>query len=726
MKKTINLILLTVLFATPLLAADFFVAPTGDDGAAGTLSAPFKTLSKAKSAVRTALHSGSGPINIYVRAGIYYMDSTLILTPEDGGTAARPVSYSAYQGEKVVLSGGKKITPTWTPYSGDIMVADIGSDYDFDMLFLGDDEMLTMARWPNFDADKILQGYGNLSEYKARASHWSNPIGGYMRALHNGHWGGNSFKIVGSSAYGDKDPGSGITPDFTQDDVIFEETDAPGESSNKGMEWAGDNNRGSKIDPDYMMAENIFEELDAPGEWYYDKRAGKLYLYPPDGFSLKGNYVVGATLEELIKVMGTDAKKVSYLTFSGFTFTHTHRTLFAREYEPMKSGAAGSPKSTQGSDWSIARAGALYIEMAENVTVKNCNFKKIGGNALFMSRYNRNHWVANCDFTDLGASGVVVFGDPSAQRVLPDVTPGPANDNYPRNITITYCYMFNNGMFEKQTSAVCIQTAEFVTVSHTTAHHGPRAGFNIGSGSFGGHIFEYNELFDQMRETKDHGPFNAWMRDRWMSHMRDYENSWKLARLDCIHTIIVRNNRMSHPAGVANHGMDWDNGSGNFNVYNNLLINAPIKIQRGFYQTVTNNIIINESPTIHIWRKYKEMNKFYFRNIVQNFEPYWSTSSHIVDPDKAFLDFNVFWNNGEPLAGKWPSLQNIWKKYHWDEHSVTADPLFVNPAEGDYRVKDGSPALTLGFKNFDMNKFGKPGYPTFENYPTSVLDIPDF
>jgi hypothetical protein len=34
-----------------------------------------------------------------------------------------------------------------------------------------------------------------------------------------------------------------------------------------------------------------------------------------------------------------------------------------------------------------------------------------------------------------------------------------------------------------------------------------------------------------------------------------------------------------------------------------------------------------------------------------------------------------------------------------------ADPMFVNPATGDYGVKDGSPALTLGFKNFPMTGF---------------------
>jgi S1-C subfamily serine protease len=35
-----------------------------------------------------------------------------------------------------------------------------------------------------------------------------------------------------------------------------------------------------------------------------------------------------------------------------------------------------------------------------------------------------------------------------------------------------------------------------------------------------------------------------------------------------------------------------------------------------------------------------------------------------------------------------------------------ADAQFMDPAKGDYRVKDGSPALALGFVNFAMDQFG--------------------
>jgi hypothetical protein len=41
-----------------------------------------------------------------------------------------------------------------------------------------------------------------------------------------------------------------------------------------------------------------------------------------------------------------------------------------------------------------------------------------------------------------------------------------------------------------------------------------------------------------------------------------------------------------------------------------------------------------------------------------------------------------------------------------DKHSVCGDPQFIDPKNGDFRVKAGSPALLVGFKNFDMTNFG--------------------
>ncbi|TXK83785.1 hypothetical protein [Paenibacillus sp. N3.4] len=80
------------------------------------------------------------------------------------------------------------------------------------------------------------------------------------------------------------------------------------------------------------------------------------------------------------------------------------------------------------------------------------------------------------------------------------------------------------------------------------------------------------------------------------------------------------------------------------------------------------------------------------------------------------MDSNLFYNDlGHFLAtvhfrplgssSKTFTLEE-WQTLGLDRNSVYGDPLFVDPEQGDYRVKDESPALKLGFKNFEMNRFG--------------------
>jgi hypothetical protein len=54
-----------------------------------------------------------------------------------------------------------------------------------------------------------------------------------------------------------------------------------------------------------------------------------------------------------------------------------------------------------------------------------------------------------------------------------------------------------------------------------------------------------------------------------------------------------------------------------------------------------------------------------------------------------------------------------------DEHSIIADAQFVDPANRNFRMKDGSPALALGFVNFPMDRFGvqKPALKAFARTP---------
>jgi len=351
MKKVI-LVIVVLLIKVACATAnghEYYVAGTGSDMNPGTKELPFLTLGKSQSVVRDALPTATEGITVWVRGGRYYLDRPLVFGPDDSGTASVPVAYRGYADETVVLSGAKLLTPTWRPYLGHIQVASVGINLEFDILFANHAQQV-LARYPNYDAKTVvLNGYAKDAISRERAAHWKNPSTGLVGGLHHARWGGNSYRITGLKPNGDPQ-----------------------------LEWVGDNNRGSRLHSEYRMVENIFEELDAPGEWFYDKTAGKLYFYPPAGMNLATATIEAASLEELIRVVGTSAKKVNHLIFSHFTFTGTRRTLFTRTYEPLLR-----------SDWCVARAGTIFIENAEHVTVSNSIFDRVGGNGIFISASGR-------------------------------------------------------------------------------------------------------------------------------------------------------------------------------------------------------------------------------------------------------------------------------------------------------------------------------------------------
>jgi hypothetical protein len=46
------------------------------------------------------------------------------------------------------------------------------------------------------------------------------------------------------------------------------------------------------------------------------------------------------------------------------------------------------------------------------------------------------------------------------------------------------------------------------------------------------------------------------------------------------------------------------------------------------------------------------------------------------------------------------------QKNNTDQNSIIGNPIFIDPASGNFKVAKGSPALSCGFVNFDMDKFG--------------------
>jgi len=97
----------------------FFVATDGNDNWSGTLASPnadktdgpFATLTRARDAVRKLKYAEGlqQPVEIQVRGGTYYLSEPLRLSAGDSGTTHFPITYTAYPGEKPILSGGDAI-----------------------------------------------------------------------------------------------------------------------------------------------------------------------------------------------------------------------------------------------------------------------------------------------------------------------------------------------------------------------------------------------------------------------------------------------------------------------------------------------------------------------------------------------------------------------------------------------------------------------------------------
>ena len=67
-------------------------------------------------------------------------------------------------------------------------------------------------------------------------------------------------------------------------------------------------------------------------------------------------------------------------------------------------------------------------------------------------------------------------------------------------------------------------------------------------------------------------------------------------------------------------------------------------------------------------------------------------------------DHNIYYCKAEPRLGE-ETLERL-RRNGVDTHSLAVDPLFVDPENGDFRLRPNSPALKLGFVPLDQSKVG--------------------
>lgn len=693
-----------------------YVCPlTGNDENTGDQKNPYRSIAVAIN----SLKSYAGEKSITLLDGTHYIENSIELRNECSDLLIKG------QSDNAVLLAGKKLVCDWKEYDDTIFVTKIPSDIEFDQLFINRKRQI-LARFPKFDNSNVKQYSGYIKPVGSfrgnnRDSHgwetpsgiiydseklpietWKKPEEGIIHIFQRQYWGNLQWKIN--------------NVDLTNKAITFSEG-----GFQIGAKWHDDP---CGIDENScFFIENIFEELTTPGEWYFDKENSELYCYPTEGVRLQDSLIEVSTCKNIFKICGTLNKPVVNVIFSNLTLIQSSTTFFDLYESPSLS------------DWSIHRGGAFFFENTENCKIRQCNFENIGSNAIFFSAQNICGHVEDCMFDKIGESAICFVGNKEmtigSQRI------------FPRDCTVSNCHIHHCGVFGKQVAGVYVSVAKRIRITHNYIHDMPRAGICIGDGTWGGHKIDFNYITNTCLETGDHGPINAWGRDRYwclcQSHaFVDQDGNDTLlinhfagkVLLDAIETVEINNNVFKENAGW---GIDLDDGASNYKIYNNLCIGVSIKLREGDYREIYNNIFYKgaNSPCFHVGNE--ENRDSFHHNIVvmsiANQKPesdldfemgnaYGEIFTLISPPQQSCwlgnIDYNIYFSDIGTFVARYRNRGTHgeskklnfgeWQKKGFDSKSLFLDPLFLDPDQGNFSLKSDSPAFSLGFTEFDYRQ----------------------
>ncbi|MDY6314579.1 MAG: right-handed parallel beta-helix repeat-containing protein, partial [Clostridia bacterium] len=380
---------------------ELYVAPNGNDSNTGTIDKPFKTLEKARDYIRN-FKKRDIPITVYLRGGEYLLSTTLSLGASDGGTAASaPVTYKAYSGEDVVITGSKTYDISkFSPITGDMkdylsenaknnVIAAKGSEIGLSPIDIGifdssfqinaplmsiDNQALNLSRYPNSDSSEDWL-IGQPVDPKGGNNTMPTISLPNEEKLFNMSYRTEDFIYHGYIAWG-------WASSFFKGTLNKDAKTINGTTTTYYGITAGQKK------PVHMF--NSFEAIDQPGEWYYDKSSDMLYIYPFEGTTAESKLYVSNSAFDMISANGTNN-----LNFEGIRFT------------------------------SSARRG-IKLDNTNNVTINNCIFNNFGSTAVYADN-STNFTIKNSDLYNMADSAIYVNGgnfdtfEPSGNRITNNV-----------------------------------------------------------------------------------------------------------------------------------------------------------------------------------------------------------------------------------------------------------------------------------------------------------------
>jgi hypothetical protein len=649
------------------MSPTLYVSPEGNDAWSGRIEAPnasatdgpFATIDRARLAVRALRGLGPAhPVSVQIRNGVYFLASPLVFTPEDSGAPESPTVYEAYPGESPVISGGVKITGwEWTPDGRwRVSLPEVARGaWSFSQLYVNGESRFR-TRLPKDGYYTIADVVPPLDASQDRRADGFRFAPGEVRR----DWSRLS------------DVEAVIFQGFTVARMRIASVDDAGHivrftgRSRGEMPWQGFA-RGR-----HYLLENVKEALSLPGEWYLDRPTGVLTYIPFPGEEPENAEVIAPALPALVRLSGDTASRrwVEGLTFRNLSFAHA--------------AWVAPPAGHNYSQADPRIPGAITATGARRCALENCSIVRGGAYAVDWGIACKDSRVEDCCMMDLGGGGVKI-GEEKPQHDPELLTTGIVV----RNNTIAHL-----GRMHPAAVGVWIGQAAHNVVAHNDIYDLYYTGVSLGWTWQYGPSTEHDNLVESNR-----------IRQIGQGVMRDMG---AIYHLGVAPGTVIRHNLIGDTESVLQAcGIYLDEGSSFVLVENNVVLRTKwaFNSNGGKENIIRNNVSIGSERQIARHKNEPHRTFTVERNIF-----YFDRATLLASNwggDGYRLDSNLYWTTGgQPIDFAGATFEE-WRKKGQDTHSLIADPLFVDPDLGDFRLKPGSPALGIGFEPIDPAGFGR-------------------
>jgi hypothetical protein len=442
-------------------AAGYWVATDGSDQGTGGSEDPFRTLERARKAVREDHRRGRKTITVSMKGGVYRLEDTFRLDAGDSGRPGAEVVYQGAPGETVVISGGR-LVGGWTLHDAarGIWTAPVECGIMPRQLYVNG-RRATRARTPDYPNYYYPTSTGYVYEYLTGSDPqipptWANPQ--LVEAVTVTQWKMMRCPVA----------------DVLDDSEVIMRSPCWENANVYPYPWGF-----------HLLSwwENAYEFLDEPGEWYLNPYAQALYYMPRDGEDMGSARVVLPVLEKLVEASGDSSRPLSSIRFKNLGFMHATwlgpngSDGYALDQSGFRLLGPGHAKNEIGHDpAAVGVPGNLDFRCASNITFEQNIFEHLGAIALKFGTGSQGNLIADNVFRDISAAAIQV-GDIGEEDHHPPHPSQTTRDNLISNNLIEQA-----GQEFYDAPGIYIGFTARSIVEHNEIRHVPWSGIAIGWG----------------------------------------------------------------------------------------------------------------------------------------------------------------------------------------------------------------------------------------------------